>query len=330
MKLEQVAKLANVSMATVSRVINNSAVVNPATRARVLQAVADLNYHPNLHARTLAGGKSSTIGMIVSNLENPFFLDIFRTIETLAHRNGHEVVVANTNYTAEQLVRSIRLMIGRRVAGLVAIVSEMDEASIEELMGSNIRAVFYDASKVRPGMTNIRVDYQIGVEKAVAYLHALGHRRIGFIGHHTELRPLDARKQSLLNLASKYQGGYQVSAVAAEDGFEGGRRAVQDLLASGFMPTAILCVNDVMAIGVLSELRERGIGVPQQISVIGCDNIKLAEYCYPSLTTIHIPRDCIGKMAFDSVIEDQAHLGRELVVRPEFVVRNSTGVAPSH
>src|SRR5688572_25915039 len=113
MKLEQVAKLANVSMATVSRVINNSAVVNPATRARVLQAVADLNYHPNLHARTLAGGKSSTIGMIVSNLENPFFLDIFRTIETLAHRNGHEVVVANTNYTAEQLVRSIRLMIGR-------------------------------------------------------------------------------------------------------------------------------------------------------------------------------------------------------------------------
>jgi LacI family transcriptional regulator len=330
MKLEEVAKQANVSPATVSRVVNNSATVNPSTRARVMQAIADLNYHPNLHARTLAGGKSSTIGMIVSNLENPFFLDIFRTIETLAHAEGHEVLVANTNYTSEQLVRSIRLMIGRRVAGVVAIVSEMDEASIEELMRARIRAVFYDASKLQPNMTNIRVDYETGVQKVVAYLYELGHRRIGFIGHHTELRPLDARKQTLLKLAKQYEPRYSVYEVAAEDGFEGGRHAAAELLSSGFSPSAIFCVNDVMAVGALCELRERGIAVPADISVIGCDNIKLAEYCYPSLTTIHIPRGVIGKMAFESVVEEEGRTGRELVVIPEFVVRHSTGAAPSY
>lgn len=331
MKLQQVAKLANVSTATVSRVVNNSGAVKPATRARVIKAIADLNYHPNLHARTLAGGRSSTIGMIVSNLDNPFFLDIFRTVENMAHEHGHEVLVANTNYNSDQLVKSIRLMIGRRVAGVAAIVSEMDEALIDELTRSRIRAVFYDVGRARPNITNIRVNYAKGIEKAVTYLHSLGHRRLGFIGHHTGLGPISDRKQALLSLVPKFIPELEVRDAVDEDSFEGGRRAVRTLLNSGFDPTAIICVNDFMAVGALGELRDQGISVPGDISVTGCDNIKLAEYCSPALTTIHIPRDLIGRMAFESLIgetDDSKH-GRDLVVAPEFVVRDSTSLARS-
>src|SRR5262252_9458585 len=114
MNLEEVAHRAKVSTATVSRVLNNASVVKTSTRARVMKAIRELKYQPNLHARSLAGGKSRTLGVIASNMENPFFFDIYRTIEADAHEHGFEVVMANTDYRSEQLVSSIRLMIGRR------------------------------------------------------------------------------------------------------------------------------------------------------------------------------------------------------------------------
>src|SRR2546423_11319429 len=133
MNLEQVARRAKVSTATVSRVLNNASVVKSSTRARVVKAINELKYYPNLHARSLAGGKSRSIGVIASNMENPFFFDIYKTIESDAHSRGYEVMVANTDYRSEQLVTSVRLMIGRRVAGLAAIGSEMGPGPMDEL-----------------------------------------------------------------------------------------------------------------------------------------------------------------------------------------------------
>src|SRR3954470_12144890 len=193
MNLEQVARRAKVSTATVSRVLNNANVVKISTRARVVKAIEELKYHPNLHARNLAGGKSRTFGMILSNMENPFFFDIYKTVESDAHAAGYEVVVANTDYRTEQLVSSIRLMIGRRVAGLAAIVSEMEPALIDELSDSGIPVVFYDVGSPRQNITNIKVNYRRGVEKVLDYLHSMGHRRLGFVGHHAILGPINER-----------------------------------------------------------------------------------------------------------------------------------------
>ncbi|MGA2611802.1 MAG: LacI family DNA-binding transcriptional regulator, partial [Terriglobia bacterium] len=144
MKLEDVANRAKVSIATVSRVLNEVGPVRNTTKARVLKVVQDLKYHPNIHARTLAGGRSRTLGMIVSNLENPFFLDIFRSLESEARRHAYEVVVANTDYNPRRLVNSVHLMMGRRVAGLAVIVSEMEPTLMQELIESNLPIVFYD------------------------------------------------------------------------------------------------------------------------------------------------------------------------------------------
>ena len=160
MTLQEVARRARVSTATVSRVLNKGASVKSSTRARVLKVMQELNYSPNLHAQSLAGGRSRSIGVIVSNIENPFFLDVYKIVEAGAHAAGYEVIMANTDYSSERLVTSIRLMIGRRLAGLAAIVSEMDASLIQELSSQTMPVVFYDVGTARRNITNIRVDYR--------------------------------------------------------------------------------------------------------------------------------------------------------------------------
>jgi DNA-binding LacI/PurR family transcriptional regulator len=329
MNLEQVARRAKVSTATVSRVLNNADVVKNTTRARVMRAIEELKYYPNLHARSLAGGKNKTIGVIVSNLENPFFFDIYRTIEAGAHAGGFEVVGANTDYNSERLVTSIRLMIGRRVAGLAAVVSEIEPALMDELTESRIPVVFYDVGRPRRNITNIKVNYRRGVEKLIEYLHGLGHRRLGFVGHHAVLGPINERLKTVNEAAANFSG-MTVCTAADTDTLDGGRAAARSLLDSGYRPTAIICVNDIMAVGALRELRERGLRVPQDISVTGFDNVKLSEFCSPALTTVHIPRERIGQIMCERLIprgETQASAGHEVVIDPELVVRDSTGSA---
>lgn len=330
MTLEQVAKKAGVSSATVSRVLNNASTVKNSTRARVMRAASELNYHPNLHARSLARGHSRTLGIILSNMENPFFFDIFQTLESLARARGYEAVVANTGYRSEQLVSSIQLMIGWRVAGLAAIVSEMDDHLIQTITDSRVPCVFYDVGKPGQTITNVRVDYRQGVNKTVEYLHSLGHTRIAFVGHHASLGPINERRSAFLEAVSRFAPGAKTHVAEGADGLEGGRQAAHEILSSGFDPTAIICVNDFMAVGVLRELRAQKIKIPEQISVTGFDNIGLSEFSSPPLTTVHIPRELIGRTIFEFLVPDPRRprtKGREVVISPELVVRESTGPA---
>ena len=293
-----------------------------------MKAVEELKYHPNLHARSLAGGKSRSIGVIVSNIENPFFLDVYKAVETGAHAEGYEVIMANTDYRSEQLVTSIRLMIGRRVAGLAAIVSEMDSQLIDELDGYEIPVVFYDVGAPRQNITSIRVNYRRGMEKLTDYLYSLGHRKLGFVGHHATLGPIHERANVVLESAARYPD-VQVRTAADMDSLEGGRRATRELLSANSGLSAIVCVNDLMAVGAMREIRERGLRIPGDISVTGFDNIKLAQFCYPALTTVHIPRDEIGQSICDALIpSEKSKPAQEIMIDPEFVLRDSTGPAP--
>jgi DNA-binding LacI/PurR family transcriptional regulator len=327
MNLREVARQAGVSTATVSRVLNNSSHVKNATRARVMRTVGKLKYHPNLHARSLGGGKSRSIGVLVSNIENPFFLDIYKAVEDGAHRAGYETIMANTDYRSEQLVASVRLMIGRRVAGLAAIVSEMAPELIEELNGNKIPVVFYDVGSPRQNITNIRVNYRRGMETLTDYLYSLGHRRLGFVGHHATLGPINERMSVLLESVAR-RPDLEVRTAADADCFEGGRRATRTLLTAYPGLTAIVCVNDFMAVGALREIRERGLRAPEDISVTGFDNVKLSQYCYPALTTVHIPRDQIGQIICNSLLPGEKRgVEHEIVIDPELVVRDSTAPA---
>ena len=325
MTLEQVALRARVSAATVSRVLNNKAAVSSAARARVMKVVQELRFSPNLDARGLAVG-SRSVGVIVSNLENPFFLDIYKAVEAGAGIAGFDITMANTGYSPERLTASVRLMIGRRVAGLAAIVSEMDPGLIEELNGYRIPTVFYDVGAPGSNIVNIRVNYRRGMEKLIAYLHSLGHRRVGFVGHHTTLGPINERQRAVLDAVGRYSD-LRVETAADEDTLEGGRRAAGMVLAANPAITAVICANDLMALGTLRALRDRGLRVPHDISVTGFDNIKLAQFSDPPLTSVHISREDIGRIICDCLFGPTTLMEREFVIDPELVLRDSTGPA---
>lgn len=328
--LQDVAKRAGVSTATVSRVLNDLGGVKDSTRRRVLSVARSLNYAPNAHASALAKGSTKILGVIVSNVENPFFLDIFQALEAAAHAAGYSVLVEHTSYQPQRLANSLNALHALRPVGMALIASETEPAILEDLAQRGIRAVVYDASHPSGNITSIRVRYEVGMRRAVEYLQSLGHRRMAFVGHHAGLAPLQERKRTFIETMERYASDAEYATAESEDTPQGGRQATATLLDSGFHPTAILCVNDFMAIGVLRELRERGLRVPQDISVTGFDNILLSEYTVPALTTLDIPRWRIGRICLEALIRDPelARFAPDTVIEPELVLRGSTGAAP--
>lgn len=330
MSLEEVARRAGVSTSTVSRVLNNTGRVGEKTRARVLKIAKALKYRPDLHARTLAGGSSKTLGLIVSNLQNPFFLDIFRVFEADAQAAGYAVVVSNTDYRPQQLAAATQWMLGHRMAGLALVVSEREPALIEELASEDLPVAVYDVGSPGPNVTNVKADYYRGMQRVVEYLHGLGHRRLAFVDHHAELQPLRDRRTSFHKAVARFSDGMSSAESHGNDSPAGGYRAALRLLDSGFEPSAIICVNDFMALGVLRALRERDIAVPDDVSVVGHDNIGLSEYTAPPLTTVDISRAQIGhamSAALLPPLDESVVMEREIVIHPEVIVRDSTGPA---
>ncbi|MCL4794185.1 MAG: LacI family transcriptional regulator [Bryobacteraceae bacterium] len=328
MTLAEVARRAGVSAATVSRVLSGSPAVKPSMRERVLTVVRQVNYLPNVHAQALAGGRSRTLGMIVSNIENPFFLGVFMALEEHATQQEYEVLVEHTGYRRERLVASIRSMLKRRVEGLAVIVSEMDRGLIEELAAQDVPVVFYDVGRPARNITSIRVRYDRGTQRTAEYLYSLGHRRFGFVGHHAGLGPLEERKRTFTEVMERFGKGVRFATASGMDSPAGGRHAAGDLLSGTLRPTAILCANDHMAVGVLRELHDRGLRVPDDVSVAGFDNIGLAEHLCPSLTTVRIPQRMIGQLAFEALMFGDAAKPRDIVIEPELIVRESSGPAP--
>jgi LacI family transcriptional regulator len=323
--LEKVAQRAGVSTATVSRVMNKPSMVSEDTRVRVLAAAKELNYQPNRYAQSLAGGRSRTLGMIVSNIENPFFLDILHSLEERATQAGYEVMYENTDYRPARLAAAVDLMLARPLAGLAVIASEADESVIERLAQWDRPVIVSDWGDSSGRLMTVTIRYEKAMQRAVEYLYSLGHRRMAFVGHHGTLDPLRQREHAFVSTVRRFSD-VQSSAATSADSPAGGRQAVHQLLGSGFRPTAVLCVNDFMAIGVLRELRDIGLRVPEDVSVTGFDNIELAEYLYPALTTVNIPRRRLGHLIFDALApgEDRPVANRQILIEPELVLREST------
>ncbi|MBI1353051.1 MAG: LacI family DNA-binding transcriptional regulator [Acidobacteria bacterium] len=325
MTLKEVAERAGVSIATASRALNKPGVVQDVTRRRVLQAVKELHYRPNRFAQSLAGGRTNALGVIVSNIENPFFLDILHALEEEATRKGFELIYENTDYRPERLAGAVERMLGRPLAGLALIVSERDDEAVAMLEDWNQPVVLFDSVHTPPVGVTIELRYEKAMQRTVEYLYSLGHRRMAFIGHHSALDPLRERENAFMATVSGFPDVESATA-ASNDSLAGGRQAMQQLLASGFDPTAVMCANDFMAVGVLRELREAGLRTPEDVSVTGFDNIELSEYLYPALTTVNIPRQRIGQLIFHALVpgESGQPSRRPIVIEPELVLRDST------
>jgi DNA-binding LacI/PurR family transcriptional regulator len=223
-------------------------------------------------------------------------------------------------------------MLGRRVAGIGVVVSEMDESVVRVLARSKIPVAVSGVEVHAPNITSIRVNCHKGMQRLLDHLRSLRHRKLAFVGHHSMLESITERRKAFIDgLAGFDRAQWRV--FTDSDSPEGGRQAVRDLLLSDFKPTAVVCVNDRMAMGVLKELREHGIRVPEDISVTGFDDISYAEFVTPALTTVHIDRERIAHLIFENLTRDDpggtetVPQGREFVIDPQLVVRESTATA---
>ncbi|MEW5974259.1 MAG: LacI family DNA-binding transcriptional regulator [Acidobacteriota bacterium] len=333
MRIKDIAELAGVSTATVSHVINNTRFVSEPVRQRVLAAIKQANYYPNAHARSLASGRSNTIGLIISDISNPFFPELVKSIEAFATERGYDVILANTNYDPKRTADCVRRMIERQVMGVAIMTAEMDFSLIRELAGKNVSVVFLDLGPVRERMSNINVNYQSGIEQAVRHLVDLGHHRIAFIGGTPALKSARTRRDAFLECMKRIDV-FSGKPLIFEGNFtsESGRRAAAEILRERVLPTAIFAANDLMAIGCMSEVRSAGLRIPDDLSVVGFDDISFAALTDPPLTTIVLPRAELGSRAVEALLHtmsSKANEGIEFKIRTHLVVRQSTSVAPA-
>src|SRR5579883_2028721 len=196
MRIKDVAREAGVSTATVSHVINNTRFVTDETRERVLRAIERCNYYPNAHARSLASGKSHILGLLISDIANPFFPELVKAIETAAFERGYDVILSNTNYDAGRTSHYVQRLIERKVAGVALMTSELNAEVIDELSRRHVSVVFLDLGAAGERTSNLAVDYHLGIEEAMAHLVALGHERIAFIGGPERLRSAVKRREA--------------------------------------------------------------------------------------------------------------------------------------
>lgn len=305
MKIQEVARRAGVSIATVSRTINNSSVVDPKTAKRVWKAVEELGYYPNSQARSLVSGRSRIIGLIVSDITNPFFPELIKGFEDVAIHNCYEILVSSTNYDSARMAVCVRRMLERKVEGVAIMTSEMDKHLVDQLAHRNVPMVFLDVGPTGEGISHVEVDYAMGVNEAVEHLLSLGHRRIGFISGPLGLKSARIRRTAFLRSLNRY--GIDEDKRLVEEGdhtVDGGLSAMTRMLAAGGLPTAVLASNDLTAIGTMRAVRRAGLLVPQDISVVGFDDIRLAEFTEPPLTTVRLPRNELAELAFGALIRN--------------------------
>jgi LacI family transcriptional regulator, galactose operon repressor len=333
MDIREIAKRARVSTATVSRTINRVRTVDPRLAKRVWKVVEELGYFPNTQARALVSGRSRIFGLIVSEITNPFFPEIVQVFENIAVQHNYEILITSTGNDPKRMESSVRRMLERRVEGVAVMTFGMEEALLDDLKLRNVPLVFVDVGPARPRVSNIRIDYLHGIRQAVQHLAAMRHQQIAFIAGPLRLKSATARKDAFVT--SLKEIGIPVNPgliVEGDHTIEGGMAAFEELLQKSPQPTAVICSNDMTAIGVMRKSYEAGISIPDGLSLIGFDDIRLAQFVLPPLTTIQMSQAELARLAFFALLKEvqreaPAPEGTEYHLRTSLVLRQSTALA---
>jgi LacI family transcriptional regulator len=316
--IADVAALAGVSTATVSRVLSGGARALPATRERVVAAARELGYRPSGIARALKKRETRTLGLLVTDIGNPFYPQVVRAVEAAAHKAGYAIVLANGGDDPDRELAHLGLLEERRVDGIIVASSRMSRRHAVALRNSTVPVVLVNATS-GGGLAAVTTAHRRGARMAAEHLMGLGHRRIGHISAPAQHAASRLRRQGV-------RDAVDAVVVDGDGGVEGGALAVPALLAAGV--TGIVAYNDLTAIGALRGLRQAGLRVPEEISVVGFDDIEMAAWTDPPLTTIRQPTDALGQWAVDRLARvlagDRAAAVERVMLWPELVVRGST------
>jgi LacI family transcriptional regulator len=340
--MKDIGQAAGVSATTVSHVLNNTRPVKEETAARVRQAARELGYRPNSLARSLRRNESLTIGLIVPDIANPFFAEVSRGLEVASFQAGYTVIVGNAGGDPDHLRRYLNVLASKRVDGMVIAPGTMRPEVMGDLVDSDIPLVLVDNDA--PGLDSDRVvaDYPSGGRQVVDLLISLGHQRIACVA-----APAVSRSTSPTRLhgyrAAMQEAGLDDPALCLliddlpgtppTTEFEAGYRATAQLLTAEARPTAVFLTNDLMAIGALRAAADAGLSVPDDLSIVGFDDVEPSRFASPSLTTVAQPRLAMGQLAAELIIDRIQHRHREparQVLDVSLVVRQSTGRVSAH
>ena len=336
--IAEVAKTAGVSKATVSRVLSgNHKYLRAATRQRVEQAIEQLDYRPSTVARSLTSKRTHTVGVLVADIGNPFYPDVFAGIEDSALQRGYSVYLCNTNYDLARGEKYIQSLIDRNADGVLIMTSSFSPGWLAELERSGTPVIVLDWAVQTHGanVSTIAVDFERGIDAAVEHLYTLGHRRYAHVGGPAQFQTSQERRVAFL--AALTRRGIDPASVPIIEGnlrIDGGRQALSQVLALPERPTALFAANDMTALGILFEARTQGLTIPRDLSVVGLDDIWLAAQSDPPLTTVALPRYAIGQLAMRLLFDLLERPREEFIaavathVRTNLIVRNSTGAAP--
>jgi DNA-binding LacI/PurR family transcriptional regulator len=332
--IRTVAALAKVSIATVSRTINGSSAVSDRLSKRVWHAIEQLNYFPNTHARSLVSGRSRIFGIIVENITNPFFPELIQSFEEVAVAHGYEILVSSSNGDIATLTNCVRRMLERKVEGVAVLTFGEEEPVLDQLAHHDVPMVLAEFRLDDPKTSTILLDYTTGIHAAVNHLIELGHRKIAFLAGPHNLHSAVTRENDFR--AAMEAAGLIIQnqwIIACNHTAKGGVAGFGQLQALSKRPTAILCSNDMTAIGVLRAAYMEGLRVPLDLSVVGLDDIDFAEFTLPPLTTIRLSRIDLAHAAFEALRQQAEDPGnpkmqREFLVSTSLVLRGSTAAPP--
>jgi len=327
--------MAKVSIATVSRTINGSPLVSDRLTKRVWQAIEQLNYFPNTHARSLVSGRSRIFGIIVENITNPFFPELIQNFEEIAVAHGYEILVSSSNSDPAVLTTCVRRMIERKVEGVAMLTFGEEEPVLDQLSFHDIPLVLAEFHLEDPKTSTILLDYATGIRAAIDHLLELGHSKIAFLAGPHKIHSAMTRENDFRTAMEVVGLPIQKTwVIECDHTLKGGVAGFDRLQALAAGPTAILCSNDMTAIGVLRAAYLKGLRVPQDLSVIGLDDIDFAEFTLPPLTTIRLSRGDLARAAFEALRQQAEEAGksriqREFLVSTSLVLRGSTAAPPA-
>lgn len=334
--IEDVAKAAGVSKSTVSRVMSgNYTYIRADTRERVQAAIDQLGFRPSSIARSLTSKRTQTIGVLISDIGNPFYADVIHGLEDVAIEREYNIFLGNSNYDLERGMALVRSFIDRRVDGVLIMSSSMSDEWLEQLARSRVPVVVLDweVKAAQGNLSAISVDFCAGIRAAADHLVTLGHQKFVHVSGPLHLQTARDRRDAFLEgLEANGVSIAQVQMIEGDLTIEGGRKAALEIIRRQPRSTAVFAANDLMAIGILSEAHSRGFRVPDDLSIIGLDDIWLAAQTEPPLTTVALPRYEIGSLAVQTLFEllnRQEDLPPILSqVETTLVIRKSTARCP--
>jgi LacI family transcriptional regulator len=328
--LRDIARVTGVSVNTVSRALTGKSDINADTKARVLHAAEQLGYRPNLLARSLVQGRTRTLGLLVTDCTHPFYAMLIREVEHVAARNNYSLLLATSNERSEREAAALQLLTQRRADGVLLAPVQVEAPHLLAFANGAVPSVLLTRRPQGYKGPFVGTDNVVAARKAIRYLLELGHRRIAHLtlaeGGSSATERSDGYRQEM---RAARLGAANMLELAAPQSIGGGRAAVGRLLEQRTRPTAVFAYNDLQAVGLLLGLREAGIAVPSEMSVIGFDGIDLGEVVYPPLTTVAQQIDRIGNLGTQLLLDILAgKSGRRTNILPsELIVRGSTGVA---